>query len=169
MREAVRAFDIPCLEQAGFEADDLIATYVRQACDAGAIATIVASDQALISCSFFGVPCESNHAAISSSLAPDDSVEGRLRREYGRLTRQALAKAVDPTSPDYMNFTKGGQPLVDAAFLAQGLVRARQALVEDLDTTTRRQLVDALVATRAISPGFNNWLLFSATVEAALP
>ena len=29
IREAVRAFDIPCLEQAGFEADDLIATYVR--------------------------------------------------------------------------------------------------------------------------------------------
>jgi len=26
IREAVRAFDLPCLEQAGFEADDLIAT-----------------------------------------------------------------------------------------------------------------------------------------------
>src|SRR5262245_23823438 len=48
IREAVRAFDIPCLEQAGFEADDLIATYVRQACDAGAIATIVASDKDLM-------------------------------------------------------------------------------------------------------------------------
>src|SRR6188472_129517 len=29
VREAVRAFDIPCLEQAGFEADDIIATYAR--------------------------------------------------------------------------------------------------------------------------------------------
>ena len=29
IREAVRAFDLPCLEQAGFEADDLIATYAR--------------------------------------------------------------------------------------------------------------------------------------------
>ena len=29
IREAVHAFDIPCLEQGGFEADDLIATYVR--------------------------------------------------------------------------------------------------------------------------------------------
>src|SRR5499426_3336889 len=48
IREAVRAFDIPCLEQAGFEADDLIATYVRQACDAGAVATIVASDKDLM-------------------------------------------------------------------------------------------------------------------------
>jgi DNA polymerase-1 len=48
IREAVRAFDIPCLEQTGFEADDLIATYVRQACDAGAIATIVSSDKDLM-------------------------------------------------------------------------------------------------------------------------
>ena len=30
IREAVRAFDLPCLEQAGFEADDLIATYARR-------------------------------------------------------------------------------------------------------------------------------------------
>jgi len=48
IREAVRAFDLPCLEQAGFEADDLIATYVRIASDAGATATIVSSDKDLM-------------------------------------------------------------------------------------------------------------------------
>ncbi|HLH88777.1 MAG TPA: DNA polymerase I [Xanthobacteraceae bacterium] len=48
IREAVRAFDLPCLEQAGFEADDLIATYVRIACEAGATATIVSSDKDLM-------------------------------------------------------------------------------------------------------------------------
>src|SRR5262249_6398210 len=48
IREAVRAFDLPCLEQQGFEADDLIATYVRLACDVGASATIVASDKDLM-------------------------------------------------------------------------------------------------------------------------
>jgi DNA polymerase I len=48
IRAAVRAFDLPCLEQGGFEADDLIATYVRQACEAGANATIVASDKDLM-------------------------------------------------------------------------------------------------------------------------
>src|SRR5690349_4248498 len=48
VREAVHAFDIPCLEQAGFEADDLIATYARQACEAGATATIVSSDKDLM-------------------------------------------------------------------------------------------------------------------------
>jgi DNA polymerase I len=48
IREAVHAFDLPCLEQAGFEADDLIATYVRQACEAGASSTIVSSDKDLM-------------------------------------------------------------------------------------------------------------------------
>jgi len=48
IREAVRAFDLPCLEQAGFEADDLIATYARSACEAGATATIVSSDKDLM-------------------------------------------------------------------------------------------------------------------------
>src|SRR3982074_3578548 len=46
--QAVRAFDLPCLEQAGFEADDLIATYVRLACERGASATIVSSDKDLM-------------------------------------------------------------------------------------------------------------------------
>jgi DNA polymerase-1 len=48
VREAVRAFDIPCLEQDGYEADDLIATYVRQASEAGATSTIVSSDKDLM-------------------------------------------------------------------------------------------------------------------------
>jgi DNA polymerase-1 len=48
IRDAVAAFDLPCLEQQGYEADDLIATYVREACEAGATATIVSSDKDLM-------------------------------------------------------------------------------------------------------------------------
>ena len=48
IRDAVRAFEIPCLEQAGFEADDLIATYARLAVEAKATATIVSSDKDLM-------------------------------------------------------------------------------------------------------------------------
>jgi DNA polymerase-1 len=48
MRDAVRAFEIPCLEQAGFEADDLIATYARLATEAKATTTIVSSDKDLM-------------------------------------------------------------------------------------------------------------------------
>jgi DNA polymerase-1 len=48
IREAVHAFEIPCLEQAGFEADDLIATYARLATNAKATTTIVSSDKDLM-------------------------------------------------------------------------------------------------------------------------
>ncbi|MGE5148129.1 MAG: 5'-3' exonuclease H3TH domain-containing protein, partial [Candidatus Eiseniibacteriota bacterium] len=48
IRDAVRAFHIPCVELAGYEADDLIATYARLACEAGATATIVSSDKDLM-------------------------------------------------------------------------------------------------------------------------
>ncbi len=48
IREAVAAFDLPCLEQAGFEADDLIATYARLASEAGATTSIVSSDKDLM-------------------------------------------------------------------------------------------------------------------------
>jgi DNA polymerase-1 len=48
IREAVRAFDIPCLEMLRYEADDLIATYARQACAVQAKVTIVSSDKDLM-------------------------------------------------------------------------------------------------------------------------
>ena len=101
-------------------------------------------------------------------LGEDTSAEGRLRAHYADLARRAIASAVDPASADYLNFTRDRQPLVDAAFLAQGLLRAPRALRDRLSPATTRQLVTALESTRAIVPGFNNWLLFSATVEAGL-
>jgi hypothetical protein len=101
-------------------------------------------------------------------LGPDDSAEGRTRARFTELSHAALARAVDPGSPDFMNFTDGRQPLVDAAFLAHTILRAPRVLRDDLDASTRRRLVEALVATRAITPYYSNWLLFSAMVEAAL-
>ena len=48
VREATRAFNIKAVELPGFEADDLIATYTRQACNAGMKVTIVSSDKDLM-------------------------------------------------------------------------------------------------------------------------
>jgi len=48
IREATRAFNLPCIEKEGFEADDLIATYARQAEATGADVTIVSSDKDLM-------------------------------------------------------------------------------------------------------------------------
>ncbi|HLO79229.1 MAG TPA: DNA polymerase I [Magnetospirillum sp.] len=48
IREATRAFNVPCLELEGYEADDLIATYAAQAVARGARVTIVSSDKDLM-------------------------------------------------------------------------------------------------------------------------
>jgi len=48
IREATRAFDLPCIEMEGFEADDLIATYARLMREAGGDTTIVSSDKDLM-------------------------------------------------------------------------------------------------------------------------
>ena len=48
IREATRAFNLPSIELPGYEADDLIATYSRQAVEAGAKVTIVSSDKDLM-------------------------------------------------------------------------------------------------------------------------
>ncbi len=101
-------------------------------------------------------------------LPSDATAEGRLRGKYATLACVALARAVDPASPDLLNFTRDRQPLVDAAFLALGLLRAPRSLRDALDAATKRNLVAALESTRPIVPGYNNWLLFSATVEAGL-
>jgi DNA polymerase-1 len=48
IHEATRAFNLPCIEQAGFEADDLIATYAKEARAKGSRVTIVSSDKDLM-------------------------------------------------------------------------------------------------------------------------
>jgi DNA polymerase-1 len=48
IRDAVQAFNVACVEQQGFEADDLIATYARLVVDAGGDVTIVSSDKDLM-------------------------------------------------------------------------------------------------------------------------
>ncbi len=48
IRQATKAFNVACVEQANYEADDLIATYARLATEAGATCRIVTSDKDLM-------------------------------------------------------------------------------------------------------------------------
>ena len=48
VRDATRAFNVSCVEEPGYEADDLIATYTRIAREAKARVTIVSSDKDLM-------------------------------------------------------------------------------------------------------------------------
>lgn len=48
VRDATRAFNLPCVEQLGYEADDLIATYAIQAVSRGQDVIVVSSDKDLM-------------------------------------------------------------------------------------------------------------------------
>jgi len=98
-----------------------------------------------------------------------DESESRRRQKFIEWSQAALEAATDPVSPDFMNFHEGRQPLVDAAFLAEGILRAPAVLWQPLETRVRHQVIDALKSSRAIAtPTDSNWVMFAATIEAAL-
>lgn len=97
-----------------------------------------------------------------------DPAEATLRGELRALALRGIAEGVRPGGPDRFAFDAGHQPIVDTAFLAQALLRAPRRLRDALPEAVRRELAAALASTRDRKPGFNNWLLFAATTEAAL-
>ena len=99
---------------------------------------------------------------------PTVSEEGSLRAKYAKLACEAIDAGTDPASPDFMNFSNGRQPVVDAAFLALAIVRAPNELWKKLGEKTQRNTIAALQSTRKIMPTYSNWLLFPAMIEAAL-
>ncbi len=103
---------------------------------------------------------------LNADLEPGPEREAQQR--YAELARQAIRSATDPGSPDFLNFNQGKQPLVDCGFLALSLMRAPDALWKKLDDRTKHNLIVALQSSRSITPPYNNWLLFSGSVEAAL-
>jgi hypothetical protein len=103
---------------------------------------------------------------LETPLEP--GAECDLQQQFAALAREAVRSATDPDSADFLNFHEGAQPLVDCGFLAQAVLRAPNELWRKLDARIQRNLAAALLSSRVITPGFNNWLLFAATVEAAL-
>jgi hypothetical protein len=95
--------------------------------------------------------------------------ELKLQQQFLKLAQVSLDAATDSQSPDFMNFSVGGQPLVDTAFLAQGILRAPNVLWKPLDLRVKKQVVAALKSSRQIpTPTNNNWVMFAAMVETAL-
>lgn len=101
-------------------------------------------------------------------LGPDQTPEGKLRAKYIDLAQKSIHNATNPESPDFMNFKVDRQPLVDAAFFAQALLRAPKQLWEPLDATTKANVIKALKSSRVIKPYHSNWLLFASMVEVAI-
>lgn len=79
-----------------------------------------------------------------------------------------IDEITNPESPSRFNFHSGTQPLVEAAFLAQAFLRAPKALWYGLSEEVKKNVLNCLLSSRQIRPHFNNWLLFSAMIEAFL-
>ena len=101
------------------------------------------------------------------SLPDDETEEGKLRAKFKAETIQALINAVDPSSADYINFRTNAQPIVDAAYLVQGFLRAPN-IWKALDETTQKRYVTEIKSLRNRTGAYNNWLLFTAIEEAWL-
>lgn len=99
------------------------------------------------------------------NLPDEETAEGKKRKQYFEMVQRCLENGTNPDSPDYLGFNNGGQTLVDAAFLAHGLVRAPK-LWNSLNKQVQENIVKALRLTHTVKPGYSNWLLFSAMIEA---
>ena len=75
MRDAVRAFGLIPIEQEGFEADDLIATYARVALEHGADVSIIAGDKDLMQLVRPGVTMFDPMPGNERRIGPDEVVE----------------------------------------------------------------------------------------------
>jgi hypothetical protein len=105
-----------------------------------------------------------------SGIAPWLNLEGgsqgevSLRNQYREWALKGLKNAVNPNAKDYLKWD-GGQPLVDASFLAFALIRCPW-LWQHLDSTVRQQIITSFKTTRPTVPAYSNWILFSGMIEA---
>ncbi|WP_018107985.1 DUF2264 domain-containing protein [Bacteroides propionicifaciens] len=102
------------------------------------------------------------------ALPDDNTAEGKQRKQLRDWALKSYANAVDPDSPDYLLWRNEGQPLVDAAYIANSFLRAPDALWKPLDEKTKQRYIEEFKQLRRIDPPHSNWLLFSAMVETFL-
>ena len=76
VRDATRAFNVPCIEMEGFEADDLIATYADRAVAAGFKVVIVSSDKDLMQ-------MVSDHVTMQDPMKQTMIQEDQVREKFG--------------------------------------------------------------------------------------
>lgn len=102
--------------------------------------------------------------ALAEVSAEEQETQSRLKKQL----QAAIAQGVDPKSADYLSWSSGSQPLVDAAFLAQALIKAPKVLWHPLSATTKKQLIHEFKQLRGVKPYESNWLLFAAMIETFL-
>lgn len=102
------------------------------------------------------------------SLPDDNTREGKQRRQLREWALKSYAHAVDPNSPDFFEWDKEPQALVDASYIANSFLRAPGQLWEPLDTLTKARYIEQFQCLRWVKPPYSNWLLFGAMIETFL-
>lgn len=102
------------------------------------------------------------------SLPDDDTEESKQRKQLREWALKSYAHAVNPESKDYLLWRKEGQPLVDAAYIAESFLRGYDALWTPLDSLTKQRYIKEFTQLRRVNPPYTNWLLFSSTIECFL-
>ncbi|MEY2884710.1 MAG: hypothetical protein RL490_2434, partial [Pseudomonadota bacterium] len=188
IRDAVRAFSVPCIEEAGYEADDIIASYALAAKAAGYNVTIVSSDKDLmqliqpgIDCldtmknqridraeviEKFGVPPEQVGEVLALMGDTADNVPGV--RGVGPKTAAELITAYGSVEGVIANIDAIKKPKlketlaasIDDARLSRELVRLKDdiPLAEPLDALTLRHPPHAPLAAFLAKHGFRGML-----------
>jgi len=86
------------------------------------------------------------------NLPDDDTPESAKRKQLREWTRQAIINAVDPQSPDRLGWENGGQTLVDAAYVVEGLYRGFDSLWVPLPKETKDLYIQEIQKLRKYDP-----------------
>src|SRR3546814_15937194 len=87
IRDAVRAFSVPCIEDEGVEADDIIACYAQAAAAAGYRVTIVSSDKDLMQ--LVGGPVDMLDTRKNLRIGPPE-----VEAKFGEIGRASCRERV---------------------------------------------------------------------------
>lgn len=113
-------------------------------------------------------------ARLMSGLAPwltlpdDTTEEGRMRKQLREWALASYKNAVDPSSPDFLQWEGEGQILCDASYLAQSFLRAPNVLWNPLDELTKKRYIKIFHDLKWVRPAYNNWILFRMMIETFL-
>ncbi len=117
---------------------------------------------------FEAFACVFNGISPWLELDYDGSEEAMLRENYVSFTIKAISNAVNPNKNDYILHTNSKQCLLGISLFAQGLLRSKNKIWNNLPMEVQSKIIDELKNSRNIAPYENHWILFTSMIEAAL-
>jgi hypothetical protein len=121
-----------------------------------------------------------------SGIAPwislnNNDLENKLRNEYLSKIIICFDNIFNPDNPDFIDITNIKQAVVESALIAQAFIRATilwtlnyeviQPGLSNRETTfisdiTKNRIINSFISLRKFFVVSNNWILFSAMIEA---